>query len=642
MQLAAYGAQDVYLTGNPDITFFKIVYRRHTNFAMESIENTFNTEAKFGSRVTSVISRNGDLVSGIYLQATLPDITEKGVSDFGITSEGFDMPNRRYTRWIDNIGHYLIKTVEIEIGGQVIDRHYSDWLEIWAQLTVPASQMEGYRKMIGQDPYNVFGQNTGLQADVLRAEKPVFQSQHFPNHKGNGDAVLVGREIYVPLQFWFCRDYGAALPLIALQHHEVRINVEFRNTYELIMSYGTKTGWAEGKSVIHDGLDVSLWVDYIYLDHDERRAFAQVSHEYLIEQLNINETTVETGTDEKPRANKVDLYFDHPIKELVWVCKPFSNAREFCNFSNTRMKVRPPLDSVILQEDTAPQAGLSGLPAGRLGRELDDINAVYRLPGHTTIQRGQVLTVTDDPDANLLTNDTIIFNPPDQLRFRLGDLVVINDQNEERYIELLVSDVDENFRPLAFRTVTSIQNALPLPRLYVFVVAVDQIGSNATVNADGIASLTGCSLQNITTFPELIDFASYNSTRPYNSLGLSQNPVKYAGLQLNGYDISSRLPGVYFNRYQPYKCHSNAPQSPGINVYSFAIKPEDQQPSGSCNFSRLNTARLLLWIGGLYDGGSSGKEIKDQVTIGISVYAVNYNVLRIMSGMAGLAYHWGN
>ena len=161
MQLVAYGAQDIYLTGNPVITYFKTVYRRHTNFAMESIMQNFSGPVDFGNTVTSLIDRAGDLVCGLYLQTTLPDITSTSTVDGG-------HPSLRQ-RWIDNVGHYLINDVYISIGGQKIDQQYGDWLEIWCQLTVPAGQMSGYREMIGQDPRNPLGMNTGFnEIEVLQ------------------------------------------------------------------------------------------------------------------------------------------------------------------------------------------------------------------------------------------------------------------------------------------------------------------------------------------------------------------------------------------------------------------------------------------------------------------------------------------
>merc|ERR1711990_900657 len=265
MQLVAYGAQDIYLTGNPQITFFKVVYRRHTNFSMESIEQTFNGTADFGRKVVCTVSRNGDLVHRVYLQVTLPAVTSQDNDHF---------------RWVNWVGHALVKNVEVEIGGQRIDKHYGDWLHIWNELTQTASKQEGYANMVGN--VDKLNRVTGDQQ-----EKPETT-------------------LYIPLQFWFCRNPGLALPLIALQYHEVRINIEFR-TFNEVCGYKTIPTVPTLKAA-------SLYVDYIYLDTDERRRFAQVSHEYLIEQLQFTGDESVTSSN-----NKIKLNFNHPCKELVWV-----------------------------------------------------------------------------------------------------------------------------------------------------------------------------------------------------------------------------------------------------------------------------------------------------------------------------------
>jgi len=145
MQLVAYGAQDVYLTGNPQITFWKVTYRRYTNFAIESIEQTFNGQADFGRRVQCVISRNGDLAYRTYLQVTLPEINQR----MGNSNIYNAVNNGVYARWLDFPGEQLIAQVEVEIGGQRIDRQYGDWMHIWNQLTMTSEQQRGYFKMIG-------------------------------------------------------------------------------------------------------------------------------------------------------------------------------------------------------------------------------------------------------------------------------------------------------------------------------------------------------------------------------------------------------------------------------------------------------------------------------------------------------------
>ena len=235
LQLVAYGAQDVYLTGNPQITFFKVVYRRHTNFSIESIQQTFNGKAASSSRVTCQISRNGDLVHKLYL--VLPKAANED-------------------------GRDTIKKVEVEIGGQLIGRQYGNWMSIWNELTLP---------------YNQYQKWESLTKDTTATDQR-----------------------YVPLDFWFCRNIGLALPLIALQYHEVKINIEF------------------GENVT----SAELWADYIFLDTDERRRFAQLSHEYLIEQVQFTgeETTSSTGD------LNAKLSFNHPVKELIWYSSKDASA----------------------------------------------------------------------------------------------------------------------------------------------------------------------------------------------------------------------------------------------------------------------------------------------------------------------------
>ena len=252
MQLVAYGAQDVFLTGKPEISFFKVVYRRHTNFAMESIEQTFNGNASLGNRVTCTISRNGDLVTNMWLEVTVSKETDV----------------------VNSLGHALIEYVELEIGGQRIDKHYGEWLDIWSELTLPEEKRAGFKEMIGR------------------------------RDAGAGTA-LESKKLYVPLQFFFSRNPGLALPLIALQYHEVKVNIQFRD--QAVLDTATT-----GKDLKIE--NVKLFVDYVYLDTDERRRFAQSSHEYLIEQLQ------HTGP-ETTRSSNFRLNFNHPVKALVWVAR---------------------------------------------------------------------------------------------------------------------------------------------------------------------------------------------------------------------------------------------------------------------------------------------------------------------------------
>ena len=393
MQLVAYGAQDIYLTGNPQITFFKVVYRRHTNFSMEAIEQTWNGTSigSSGGRCTATISRNGDLVHRMYLEL------DTGTSTVEFANSKYNYPALKLT------------DIELEIGGQKIDKHSGAWMETWAELTEP----------------NPSGRIGALRNGTTQGT--LFQNMSGIGGTGtNNTSGLAGRRYFLPLQFWFCRNPGLALPLIALQYHEVKVVLNHL--------YGDSEFAITGNT---------LFCDYIYLDTDERRRFAQVSHEYLIEQVQEQTLTNASGSS--------DLNFNHPVKELIWIRNSGGFASDGC------------MDSV----------------------------------------------------------------------------------------------------------------------------------------------------------------ASSNSTYQ---------------LKLNGHDRFAARDYRYFTRTQVWQHHSGAgglncaATSPadgafndGIAVYSFALKPEEHQPSGTCNFSRIDNAQLVAT-------SNSGTPVAN------TIFAVNYNVLRIMSGMGGLAY----
>jgi len=401
MQLVAYGAQDIYLTGNPQITFFKVVYRRHTNFASEAIEQTFTGSVDFGRKVSCTIDRNGDLLHKMYLEM---NVSEEGDGNILGNLGPRDV----------NLGHAMIREVEIEVGGQTMDTHYGEWLEIWSQLTSTNEELTKLRMM--------------TKGNLL--------------HKKNKDVRT--NKIYVPLQFWFCRNPGLALPLIALQYHEVKLN--------LFLADRATAGVDQTIKIE----SMCLYCDYIFLDTDERRRFAQISHEYLIDQLQFNNVVSVNGNTENPN---VELRFNHPCKELLWVAQP----------------------------------------------QLEENSRVFNF------------SMNNDDGTDYIDEETVLS----------------------------------------------------------------------------------------------------------------------AKLQLNGHDRFRVRDGSYFRCVQPYQHHTggNLQDQYGnghIYMYSFALKPEEHQPSGTCNFSRIDNAVLQLNLNTKAGEGAVDKFIK--------VYATNYNVLRIMSGMGGLAY----
>jgi hypothetical protein len=538
MQLVAYGAQDVYLTGNPQITFWKVTYRRHTNFAMESIEQTFNGQADFGRRVQCTISRNGDLAYRTYLQVTLPEIGQEGCC----TDDKGDV----WARWLDFPGEQLISMVEVEIGGQRIDRQYGDWMHIWNQLTLTSEQERGYNKMVGQTT-----QLTYLCDPKFAEVDSACSSGDTPAAVCAPRRALPETTLYVPLQFWFCRNPGLALPLIALQYHEVKINLELRPSDECLFAVmsmdGTKTSSVKDTASYQKSLvAASLYVDYVFLDTDERRRMAQNPHEYLIEQLQF------TGDESVgSSSNKVKLNFNHPCKEVVFVVQPDKNV-DYC----------------------------SSFVAGK------PLNAALG---------AQPFNYTDALDA--LVPSIAAFAGPNSVR---DDGGFINTSNG------MFQDPGANDLTAA--------------------ASMWQWGQS-TPTVGGASS---------TAFPTTDEDSGVSDAGAFvlaeTALALhcwGQNPVVTAKLQLNGQDRFSEREGTYFDLVQPFQHHTRNPDT-GINVYSFALRPEEHQPSGTCNFSRIDNATLQLVL--------STNAIGGEDTAKVRVYATNYNVLRVMSGMGGLAY----
>jgi hypothetical protein len=467
LQLVATGVQDIFIIGNPQITFFKVVYQRHTNFSMESINAPGDGDLNFGNKLVYKISRNGDLIHTVILEVDVPLLQS--------TNAG--QPGGGQISWVNALGHALINKVELEIGGQVIDRQYGEWMEIWSQLSIGTSKKYAYDTLIS------------------RSE--------------NYQTVTGPLTVYIPLQFWFCRNIGLALPLIALQYHEVKINVYFRTLDELYtfgpVNYytGSKAGstvtitsnnpeftysdtnkiivWSDGTtdtiqtysntttvltsaasskssqsfyikpndsllaSQNYKILDARMFIDYIYLDTYERKKFAQMKHSYLIEQIQYSEPESYTVGQ---TSKKFTLNFNLPVKALYWVAQldDVDNTNDWFNFSNT---VNP------------------------------------------NITKGDAITT--------------------------------------------------------------------------------------------------------------------------------------AQLFLNGTERFEARTAPYFRLVQPLQYHTTTPKN-FVYMYSFSLKPEDHQPSGHCNFSKIDIVDLNINFNAL-EGNSSFR-----------CYAINYNVLRIFSGMAGQAF----
>ena len=492
MQLVAYGAQDVYLTGNPQITFFKTVYRRHTNFSMESIIQTFDGNADFGNKVTATIARNGDLIHRMYLEHDAVFTATKGATTSNVALA-------------EHYGHSLIKECEIEIGGQRIDKHYAMWNRVWSDLTeynpsghfgaavVPSNggaPQSGtgtlYQYMTG----NGYSVNTGAStADNEYGIDNGNTVNGFTATVGGTSSTVEGKmtvnKIFLPLHFWFCRNPGLSLPLIALQYHEVKVVMHFEERKNLVRSCADDGQSNPGLHTEFVGTTTSknfdLYCDYIYLDTDERRRFAQVSHEYLIEQVQRQEFTITSVND------TLDINLNHPVKEMIWATR---------------------------NEGTS----------GRNGPSNDGAAGT-------------------DPTAS--------------------------------------------------------------------VVSLDQMWGTWQLKLNGQ------------------DRFKERDTRYFTRTQVWQHHTGYGAV----YTLGDNDSDLEADDTTPHGGDS-------IAVYSFALKPEEHQPSGTCNFSRIDSAQLVgtdLRISD-DDGATQNEPALNTNVVNLTLFAVNYNVLRIMSGMGGLAY----
>jgi hypothetical protein len=647
MQLVAYGAQDVYLTGNPQMTFWKAVYKRHTNFSMESIEQVFNSQGDFGRYMQCVVGRNGDLIHSTYLVVTLPEInccwtTPPCCPDPSHNAQCFSDrlawvlgprgKDANWARWIDYPGENLIEYAEVNIGGTVIDKQYGEWMHIWNQLTLSDEKKKGYHKMIGHTTeltYLTMGQAPANSK--CSCCKRLCDGCTGPCNTCAFRCNLPETTLYIPLLFWFCRNPGLALPLIALQYHQVKINIQLRdlncllwavdslsdggdptlnmdgswNDVFLPKACGTSMQAMAGASVTvpagtghtkhtwnlsgatlsrshSDGaytkhlVTCSLFIDYIFLDRDERRYMAQNPHQYLIEQVQFNDTVSTTLSE-----NTLELNFNHPCKEIFLTtqqeyfrdcCKQF----EACDPLYKALGIQPFNYTDCLDAMTRAYHAFHGPDDGAAGNlSIFDIGSHY---AWCALDELATSFGTHIIREGLFRNPGAMFDHGAHAG---------HEWDEAGYADGWRNDTSKNRQSFA-----------PLSATH-----------NSLVSDTGAITL---------------------AKTAFNLHCWGKNPVHRMVLQLNGQDRFSERRGKWFGLVQPFKYHTNLPDA-GINIYSFALKPEDHNPSGTLNFSRIDNANLRITL-------SNFMFHDHNQNISIKIYATNYNILRIMSGMGGLAY----
>ena len=605
MQLVAYGAQDIYLTGNPQITFFKVVYRRHTNFSMETINQNISGQSFIGidninNKATVTISRNGDLVTGVFITAKQTDANNT----------------------VGLCGDNIVEDVEIEIGGQRIDKHYKEWNQIWDELTIPSSKADGYKYMTGS-----------------------FNSDLVIGSQTNQDIIIY------PLKFWFCRNPGLALPLIALQYHEVQLKF----TWGIGLYDSSKDNHLTRTSQsLTDQHSVAVWADYVYLDTDERRRFSQVSHEYLIEQLQIQK-------EKDVSSETFKLNLEHPIKELIWTTPqstPITNQKIKMSINGHDRFYEREKEYFTLEQPYKYHTSIPGYNIKEnespvlLNTSIFSKEYTYQTNDTTVANNGTTFSgnlsnvagnntflnkrLPDNPtNTSILTDDNNVFlfvsggdTPNTDMDFKIGDVVRVN------YIKVVDTsrNVNEETETVDFsysydddqgdtQNVTSQRKITLEPRDDVThanaVTAkaaltntyVDHLDMTVNYNDKTIENI----VRNLTVLKVLKSTTLIENKTLYqitfnDSMGVTAAPTHRVS-----FEIIARVQNPVSRCSQLKK---------DIYVYSFCLEPEEHQPSGSCNFSRIDSAKLL------FNPAASVSNI----------YALNYNVLRIMSGMGGLAY----
>ena len=537
MQLVAYGSQDVYLTGNPQITFWKAIYKRHTNFAMENIQQSPNGTAGLGQTLTINVARSGDLVQQMYLRFSNVKVkysTDKGVS--AIADSTSSTIYNYYEQWCNKEtsraswpAEQFISEIDFSIGGQRIDKHPREWFRMYDNLYHSEEQKKQWAKLTCPSSSQAAGSNPIVDGvDIFNAGSI---------ESGLGTLVL-------PLLFTFNRHAGSALPLVALQYHDIKVNVKFT-------PFGTTNSGTCGPTEDEGLSSTEFWANYIYLDTDERRRFAKDKHEYLIEQLQHKTASISTTNT----TNTIRLDFNHPVKELIW-CSPLNQGKIFND-------CLVPYDKLL--DPTAPK---------NFGKHYQSYGTYCGCYGYRYTGDGTGMMIK--PGIQLEETST-------------GKFTTLS------YLHL---DNDIDSQPFQFTTNNFYTDS---------------------GTSDEQCFFRACCAPSSSTLASL-------SHHPLESLN---GPLDKCKIKLNGQDRFSIQNGEYFNGVQPYQHHTGAP-TPGIYVYSFAIRPQELQPSGTCNFSRIDNAQLIYT--------PRSKIVSHFSCSQLNIFATNYNVLRIESGMGGLAY----
>lgn len=524
IQIATRGCQDLYLSGQPEITFFKAVYKRHTNFANEYRELPFVGEIAFGNKLHVKIDKNADLVSKMCVRIKLGKVVSDG-NNFA---------------WTKRLGHAMLKTIDITIGNNIIDHQCGTWLDIWYELTKKGNHEKGYDIMIG---------NIREMIEYNTEAKPEYV-------------------LYVPLQFWFTKFYNQSIPIIALNNQDINIIIEIEKLEKLII---TSKNFTSNDSIKIQ--DISLLVNYIYLDNVERTKFAKSSHQYLIEQVeNIVQVKVRSNVE------KYKIHFNKLVKEMFWISKKFAAGDPYIYYEpNIRKK-----DYTKFINRASKKLLYESITL-----DLSDTNNCANSERYVKIF----------PYAKQSVNLVYFYNKSKYIVYYNSSSLLYKDFN---YLDSIGAEVIVGADK---------------------IISIMNITSGLTISDLSISTKHMCDTRFENHDPMVWDHFNYGM-----NIDGTINITKYAELTFNGETRVNQREGEYFNYIEPEKRHSNIPKD-GINIYSFSIYPEEYQPSGYVNFGQFDNVVWELQY-------RSKINIADNIET--LFYCTNYNYLKFADGVSGL------
>ena len=561
-----------------DISLYKSEsFKKHT-FLINSINKRKISENFLISYQDNIIEINNKILENlsIYNQEIIRN--KKLIKPVVISNNNLELS------FIKNLGYYIINYIEIYIGEQKIDKHTGEWMDLFNQLY--NNNNSQFDKMLGNIP------------ELINYDK---------NSKGN-------YRLYVPLSFWFCKKSGLALPLIAMHNNTVRFEIKL-NKLEDCVKY-TSNGILKQEG----NINLNLLAEYFYLEENERKLFAESKHEYLIER--IQSTSPEMITH---KFNNIKIDFVDPIKDLIWVIKSQKNLDNkentiYCDIDKQikydyyqkeyleNLEIYNKYKGLNTPEELIPNSFQESYKIFKNLVEITLDNYVRErfLKFHLSINKE---TINTDWNYNAETN---IWTSIDNHNLSLNDVIMFNTNGggATNYLE------DQVYFVIKIESSTEIK----LSRKYGGTEFLGTSNSTAAWKADKINA--GRKNQN-------------------NALNIYKFKVKEKKIINNNYHLFDKGAVKIYNRkitadkdanYYNYLQTMNYKKTPdhGIYVHNFSLYPLEHQPSGSCNFSMTGENRLEF-------------EATDRISVNnpgsLRIYGRSYNILRVMSGFAGLAFY---